>query len=173
MGFNSGFKGLMGLLYLYLIFLNEGMWDLLFRIPAFWPNALKCFVIQNYGARFEASDAKQMRTVLFCAVTQRVTVIFDDETSLRCGKMRLFCLGCGRVDAEQEQVAGCCEHDNEPPNFYKMGEFVWQAEDLLSVQKECTAIIFFFWLCRCDPTRVIASSFLRFSRLHTTTHHSR
>ena len=30
--------------------------------------------------------------------------------------------------------------------------------------------IFFLW--RCDPTRVIASSFLRFSRSHTT-HHSR
>ena len=28
--------------------------------------------------------------------------------------------------------------------------------------------IFFFW--RCDPTQVIASSFLRFSRSHTTTH---
>ena len=26
---------------------------------------------------------------------------------------------------------------------------------------------------RCDPTRVMASSFLRFSRSHTTTHHSR
>jgi hypothetical protein len=30
----------------------------------------------------------------------------------------------------------------------------------------------FFLLWRCDPTRVIASSFLRFSRSHTTTHHS-
>ena len=32
---------------------------------------------------------------------------------------------------------------------------------------------FFFLLWRCDPTRVMASSFLRFSRSHTTTHHSR
>ena len=32
---------------------------------------------------------------------------------------------------------------------------------------------FFFFLWRCDPTRVMASSFLRFSRSHTTTHHSR
>ena len=31
----------------------------------------------------------------------------------------------------------------------------------------------FFFLWRCDPTRVMASSFLRFSRSHTTTHHSR
>jgi len=31
----------------------------------------------------------------------------------------------------------------------------------------------FFFLWRCDPARVIASSFLRFSRSHTTTHHSR
>ena len=31
----------------------------------------------------------------------------------------------------------------------------------------------FFLLWRCDPTRVMASSFLRFSRSHTTTHHSR
>jgi hypothetical protein len=31
--------------------------------------------------------------------------------------------------------------------------------------------ISFKW--RCDPTRVMASSFLRFSRSHTTTHHSR
>ena len=34
-------------------------------------------------------------------------------------------------------------------------------------------IFFFFFLWRCDPTRVLASSFLRFSRSHTTTHHSR
>ena len=33
--------------------------------------------------------------------------------------------------------------------------------------------IFYFLLWRCDPTRVMASSFLRFSRSHTTTHHSR
>jgi hypothetical protein len=32
--------------------------------------------------------------------------------------------------------------------------------------------ILFFWLWRCDPTRVMAFSFLRFSRSHTTTHHS-
>ena len=31
----------------------------------------------------------------------------------------------------------------------------------------------FFFLWRCDPTRVMASSFLRFSRSHKTTHHSR
>ena len=31
----------------------------------------------------------------------------------------------------------------------------------------------FFFLWRCNPTRVMASSFLRFSRSHTTTHHSR
>jgi len=30
---------------------------------------------------------------------------------------------------------------------------------------------FFFW--RCDPTRVMASSFFEVSRSHTTTHHSR
>ena len=33
------------------------------------------------------------------------------------------------------------------------------------------SIMFFLW--RCDPTRVMASSFLRFSRSHATTHHSR
>jgi len=31
----------------------------------------------------------------------------------------------------------------------------------------------FFLLWRCDPTQVTASSILRFSRSHTTTHHSR
>jgi len=31
----------------------------------------------------------------------------------------------------------------------------------------------FFFLWRCGPTRARASSFLRFSRSHTTTHHSR
>jgi hypothetical protein len=31
----------------------------------------------------------------------------------------------------------------------------------------------FFFLWRCNPTRVLASSFLRFSRSHTTTHHNR
>ena len=34
-----------------------------------------------------------------------------------------------------------------------------------------TIMVFLLW--RCDPTRVMASSFLRFSRSHTTTHHSR
>jgi hypothetical protein len=33
--------------------------------------------------------------------------------------------------------------------------------------------VYFFFLWRCDPTRVMASSFLRFSRSHTMTHHSR
>jgi len=33
--------------------------------------------------------------------------------------------------------------------------------------------IYIFFLRRCDPTRVMASSFLVFSRSHTTTHHSR
>jgi len=32
---------------------------------------------------------------------------------------------------------------------------------------------FFFVLWRYDPTQVMASSFLRFSRSYTTTHHSR
>ena len=32
-------------------------------------------------------------------------------------------------------------------------------------------ISIFLW--RCDPTRVMAYSFTRFSRSHTTTHHSR
>jgi hypothetical protein len=32
---------------------------------------------------------------------------------------------------------------------------------------------FFFLLWRCDPTRVMTSSFLGFSRSHTTTHHNR
>ena len=31
--------------------------------------------------------------------------------------------------------------------------------------------LLFLW--RCDPTRVMASSFLRFSKSHTTTHHNR
>jgi hypothetical protein len=31
----------------------------------------------------------------------------------------------------------------------------------------------FFFLWRCDPTRVMATSFMRFSSSHTTTHHSR
>jgi hypothetical protein len=31
----------------------------------------------------------------------------------------------------------------------------------------------FFFLWRCDPTRVMATSFTRFSKTHTTTHHSR
>ena len=34
-------------------------------------------------------------------------------------------------------------------------------------------MLFFFLLWRCDPTRFMASSFLRFSRSHTTTHYSR
>ena len=34
-------------------------------------------------------------------------------------------------------------------------------------------IFFFFLLWFCTPTRVMASSFLRFSRSHTMTHHSR
>ena len=42
----------------------------------------------------------------------------------RCRKMRLSCLGCGRVAAGQEQVMGCCEHGNEPSDFYKMGELL-------------------------------------------------
>jgi hypothetical protein len=33
--------------------------------------------------------------------------------------------------------------------------------------------IYDFFLWRCDPTRVMASSFTRFSRSHITTHHSR
>jgi len=40
-----------------------------------------------------------------------------------------------------------------------------------TVQLEITNLIFLLW--RCDPTRVMASSFLRFSRSHTTTQHSR
>ena len=38
---------------------------------------------------------------------------------------------------------------------------------------ELCYIITIFFLWRCDPTRVMASSFLRFSRSHTTTYHSR
>jgi len=42
---------------------------------------------------------------------------------------------------------------------------------------QISRISFFFFggggLWRCDPTWVMASSFLRFSRSHTTTHHSR
>jgi hypothetical protein len=37
----------------------------------------------------------------------------------------------------------------------------------------CLIITVFLLLWRCDPKRVMASSFLRFSRSHTTTHHSR
>ena len=40
----------------------------------------------------------------------------------------------------------------------------------LKIKKECY-IFFFLW--RCDPALVMAYSFLRFSRAHTTTHHSR
>ena len=36
---------------------------------------------------------------------------------------------------------------------------------------DCHHCPFFLW--RCDPTRVMAFSFTRFSRSHTTTHHSR
>jgi len=32
---------------------------------------------------------------------------------------------------------------------------------------------YYFFLWCCDPTRVMSSSFLRFSRSHTTTQHSR
>ena len=35
----------------------------------------------------------------------------------------------------------------------------------------CIVMIFFLWCC--NPTRVMVSSFLGFSRSHTTTHHSR
>ena len=41
----------------------------------------------------------------------------------------------------------------------------------LRVKSYLYALIFFLW--RCDPARVMASSFLRFSRSHTTTQHSR
>ena len=50
-------------------------------------------------------------------------------------------------------------------NIYKMTIMDWR---LLSFKFH-----FFCLLWRCDPTRVMASSFLRFSRSQTTTHHSR
>jgi hypothetical protein len=40
-------------------------------------------------------------------------------------------------------------------------------------QLKHTTFIVFIFLWRCEPTRVMASSFLRFTRSHTTTHHSR
>jgi hypothetical protein len=40
-------------------------------------------------------------------------------------------------------------------------------------KSSCPFACYIFLLWRCDPTRVMTSSFLRFSRSHTTTHHSR
>ena len=51
-----------------------------------------------------------------------------------------------------------------------LGVAFWRLRCQLPAQLP-EVLTFFLW--RCNPTRVMASSFLRFSRSHTTTHHSR
>jgi hypothetical protein len=46
-----------------------------------------------------------------------------------------------------------------------------RAETFVLTLQSFIRLLFLWW--RCDPTRIMASSFLGFSRSHTTTHHSR
>jgi len=48
-----------------------------------------------------------------------------------------------------------------------------QNETYVAIIYIIITIIIIYLLWRCDPTRVMASSFLRFSTSHTTTQHSR
>jgi len=60
----------------------------------------------------------------------------------------------------------CTSHRTMYMTYYTT--YTWMRHDSVKAEYDTC---FFFW--RCDPTRIMASSFLRFSRSHTTAHHSR
>jgi hypothetical protein len=103
------------------------------------------------------------------------------DTHRRCSDRRVLSAG------EKTSIAGDTEKYSQNPAVVYFHSQLKQGASLLfrmcwftnitflapalSVANDIKLISFLLW--RCDPTRVMVFSFLRFSRSHTTTHHSR
>ena len=59
-------------------------------------------------------------------------------------------------------------------NTFLYLQLLYVLKNILNIYRQrVTPFLKFFFLWRCDPTRVMTSSFTRFSRSHATAHHSR